>query len=98
MSVWSMEISANPQNSPTMRHLDPVSRATSKWRMNDDGAELEQVVHTHRTSYRNGWPGGFDALILIFTSEYFHRSYSFTSATVQSYPTSISMLLNNDNR
>ena len=87
-----------PQNSPTMHHLDPISRPISKWRMNGDGTELDESFtrrdHTHRTSYRSGWPGGFGTLILIFTSEYLlpslfafrHRFYSFTPATVQSYP------------
>ena len=87
-----------PQNSPTMHHLDPISRPISKWRMNGDGTELDESFtrrdHTHRTSYRSGWPGGFGTLILIFTSEYLppslfafrHRCYSFTPATVQSYP------------
>ena len=63
-----------------------------------DGTELDESFtrrdHTHRTSYRSGWPGGFGTLILIFTSEYLppslfafrHRCYSFTPATVQSYP------------
>ena len=27
--------------------------------MNSNGTELEQVIHTHRTSCRSGWPRGF---------------------------------------
>ena len=54
--------------------------------LNRDGPELKQVVHTHRTSCRNGWPSGFGALnpsphSLIFTSTLADsrpRSYSFT--------------------
>ena len=35
-------------------------RANRKsYSVNGKGTELEQVVHTHRTSYRSGWPGGF---------------------------------------
>ena len=48
-----------------------------------------QVVHTHRTSYRGGWPKGFGALnssphSRIFTSvsvSFRPRPYLFTSAT-----------------
>ena len=47
-----------PQNSPTMHHLDPISRPISKWRTNGDGTELERVVHTHRTSKGSGCPKG----------------------------------------
>ena len=32
------------------------------YKVNGKGTELEQVVHTHRTSYRSGWPGGFGEL------------------------------------
>ena len=43
-----------PQNSPTMHHLDPISRPISKWRMNGDGTELDESFtrrdHTHRES------------------------------------------------
>ena len=55
------------------------------------GTELEQVVHTHRTSYRSGWPEGFGELnpslhSWIFTSvsvDSISLSYLFTSSTVR---------------
>ena len=93
-----------PQNSPTMHHLDPISRPTSKWRMNGDGTELERVVHTHRTSYRSGWPGGFGAVILIVTSEYLLPSPPVIAPThllpllSRVTPTSTAMLINDINQ
>ena len=55
------------------------------------GTELEQVVHTHRTSYRSGWPEGFGELnpslhSWIFASvsvDSISFSYLFTSSTVR---------------
>ena len=59
--------------------------------VNAKGTELEQVVHTHRTSYRSGWPGGFGELNSslhsgIFTSvsvDSISLSYLSTSSTVR---------------
>ena len=36
----------------------PTWKAT-RWSMNSNGTELEQVMHTNRTSCRSGWPRGF---------------------------------------
>ena len=55
------------------------------------GTELEQVVHTHRTSYRSGWPEGFGELnpslhSWIFASvsvDSVSFSYLFTSSKVR---------------
>jgi len=67
-------------------------RANRKsYSVNDKGAELEQVVHTHRTSYRSSWPGGFGELNPslhsgIFTSvsvDSISLSYLSTSSTVR---------------
>ena len=67
-------------------------RANRKsYSVNGKGTELEQVVHTHRTSYRSGWPGGFGELNAslyswIFTSvsvDSISLSYLFTSSTVE---------------
>ena len=48
--------------------------------LNRDGPELEQVVHTHPTSCRNGWPKGFGAL-----NPSLH-SWIFTSTLADSRP------------
>ena len=60
--------------------------------------------HTHRTSYRSGWPGGFGALILILTSEYLLPSFPVIAPThllpllSRVTPTSIVMLIDNINQ
>lgn len=59
--------------------------------MNSNGTELEQVIHTHRTSCRSGWPRGFVELNPGSPhAEYLPVSirsspllYFFTSATVR---------------
>ena len=59
--------------------------------MNSNGTELEQVIHTHRTSCRSGWPRGFVELNPGSPhAEYLPVSirsspllYLFTSATVR---------------
>ena len=57
--------------------------------MNSNGTELEQVIHTHRTSCRSGWPRGFVELnpstphaeYLPVSIRSSPLSYLFTSAT-----------------
>ena len=37
-------------------------RDKRRYGVNSSGLGLEEVIHTHRTSYRNGWPREFGAL------------------------------------
>ena len=72
------------------------ARKAFKYSVNSNDPELEQVVHTHRTSYRRGWLRGFAELnpsphsqepITPVTPEYLlpsqWTSVLFTSATVR---------------
>ena len=68
-----------------------ADRKSYQYSKNSSGTDLEQVVHTHRTSWRNGWPRWFCSLnpnphSWIFTSVSEGSSplsYLITSATVQ---------------
>ena len=63
-------------------------RKAIQFSRNGNGTDLEQVVHTHRKSCRNGWPSGFGELnpsphSWIFSSvlvDFSPCSYLFTSA------------------
>ena len=43
----------------------------TRYSVNSNGTELKQLVHTHRTSCRAGWPRGFGELNLSPHSKYF---------------------------
>ena len=72
------------------------TRKAIRYSMNSNATELEQVVDTHRTSCRNGWPRGFGELNVnpsphsppeyLLPSQQISlspHSYLFTSATVR---------------
>ena len=54
--------------------LSVPTRKAIRYSIDSNGTELEQVVHTHRTSCRSRWPRGFGELnpsshFQIFTSD-----------------------------
>ena len=59
----------------------------SGYSTNDNGTELEQVIHAHRTSYRSGWQW-FGELTRILTFDQYLLLSVFTSVAVGSSPRS----------
>ena len=95
INVWVYRIHACVLTFSVLRMSTPYRiafRANRKsYNVNGKGTELEQVVHTHRTSYRSGWPEGFGELnpslhSWIFASvsvDSVSFSYLFTSSKVR---------------
>ena len=61
-----------------------MSTKAIRYGVNNNGKELKQVVHTHRTSCRGGWPTGFDFLNPNPHSG--HLSYLFTATKCSIQP------------
>ena len=91
--IFKMTANSSPKqshNAPSRPDLPPNLKVANEWRWHRTGTSC-----SHTSNIVREWlPGGFGALILVLTSEYLlsslfafrHRFYSFTSATVQSYP------------